>query len=35
VIGDLRYANREELLALALYLQATNPEVTMPRALAA
>jgi hypothetical protein len=34
-IGDLRYASREQLLGLALYLQRTNRRVTMPRAEAA
>lgn len=29
-VGDLRYAPREELLGLALYLRETNPRVTMP-----
>jgi hypothetical protein len=34
-IGDLRYASREQLLGLALFLQETNPRAMMPRAEAA
>jgi len=34
-VGDLRYAPREELLALMLFLQASQPRITMPVAKAA
>jgi len=34
-IGDLRYASREDLFALALFLRETSPNVTNPMAKAA